>query len=228
MLVEVKGLTKTYRDAKVEVPALRGVDFTIAAQKFTMIVGASGSGKTTLLNILGCIDRPTSGTVRIDGVNVGALKDRAATRFRADRIGYIFQTFNLVPVLTAFENVEYALRLKRLSAAERRDRTLALLEAVGIADQRDRRPGELSGGQRQRVAIARALVKKPAFVLADEPTANLDSRTGGVIVDLMMEMQHSYATTFIFSTHDRDLIRRGEQVITIADGRVIKPEGTLP
>ncbi|KQY26175.1 ABC transporter [Caulobacter sp. Root1455] len=227
MLVEVRNLIKTYRDAKVEVPALRGVNLTIEPRKFAMIVGASGSGKTTLLNILGCVDRPTSGEVFIDGVEVGALADRDATRFRAERIGYIFQTFNLVPVLSAFENVEYVLRLTDLSPVERRERTLQALEAVGVADQRDQRPGEISGGQRQRVAIARALVKRPALVLADEPTANLDSRTGEMIIDLMAEMQQRFATTFIFSTHDRNLIRRGEQVITISDGRALETAGAL-
>ena len=225
--MEVRSLVKTYRDAKIEVPALQGVDLKIAPKTFAMIVGASGSGKTTLLNILGCVDRPTSGQVLIDGVDVGTLDDHAATAFRAHRIGYIFQTFNLVPVLSAYENVEYVLRLTNLSSIERRERTMQALEAVGIADQRDKRPGEVSGGQRQRVAIARALVKQPALVLADEPTANLDSRTSGMIIDLMAEMQQRFATTFIFSTHDRDLIRRGEQVFTIVDGRAVETAATL-
>ena len=217
-VVRLEGVHKRYRSGEVEVPALNGVSLEIPAQRFTMVVGPSGSGKTTLLNLLGCVDVPTSGRLEVCGVDILSLRDDAQADFRAANIGYVFQTFNLIPVLTAYENIEYPLLLLRMEPRERRKRTLEMLDQVGLADLGGRRPNELSGGQRQRVAIGRALVKRPSLVLADEPTANLDSKTGDVIVDLMHRVQAEAATTFVFSTHDPRLIQRADAVFTLRDG----------
>jgi putative ABC transport system ATP-binding protein len=217
-VVRLEGVHKRYRSGEVEVPALNGVSLEIPAQRFTMVVGPSGSGKTTLLNLLGCIDVPTSGRLEVCGVDILSLGNDAQADFRATHIGYVFQTFNLIPVLTAYENIEYPLLLLRMEPRERRKRTLEMLDQVGLAELGGRRPNELSGGQRQRVAIGRALVKRPSLVLADEPTANLDSRTGDVIVDLMHRVQAEAATTFVFSTHDPRLIQRADAVFTLRDG----------
>lgn len=217
-VVRLEGVHKRYRSGEVEVPALNGVSLEIPAQRFTMVVGPSGSGKTTLLNLLGCVDVPTSGRLEVCGVDILSLGNDAQADFRAAHIGYVFQTFNLIPVLTAYENVEYPLLLLRMDARERRKRTLEMLDQVGLASLGDRRPNELSGGQRQRVAIGRALVKRPSLILADEPTANLDSRTGDLIVDLMHRVQAEAATTFVFSTHDPRLIQRADTVFTLRDG----------
>jgi putative ABC transport system ATP-binding protein len=217
-VVRLEGVHKRYRSGEVEVPALNGVSLEIPAQRFTMVVGPSGSGKTTLLNLLGCIDVPTSGRLEVCGVDILSLGNDAQADFRATHIGYVFQTFNLIPVLTAYENIEYPLLLLRMETRERRKRTLEMLDQVGLAELGGRRPNELSGGQRQRVAIGRALVKRPSLVLADEPTANLDSRTGDVIVDLMHRVQAEAATTFVFSTHDPRLIQRADAVFTLRDG----------
>jgi putative ABC transport system ATP-binding protein len=187
-----------------------------------MIVGPSGSGKTTLLNLIGCIDSPSSGTVEISGQNVGGLSDNAISDFRARKVGFIFQSFSLIPVLTAYENVEYPLLLVGTPPRKRRETTLALLEAVGLTGQRKQRPNELSGGQKQRVAIARALVKEPEIVLADEPTANLDSETGATIIELMRRMQAEVKTTFIFSTHDPHLMSHADETFTIRDGLLVR------
>ena len=194
----------------------------IAPKVFTVIVGPSGSGKTTLLNMIGCIDIPDSGGIEVQGEDVLRLSDNALADFRARHIGYVFQSFNLIPVLSAFENVEYPLLLLDMSAAERRRKTSAILEAVGLAAQAKQRPNELSGGQKQRVAdLARALVKEPALILADEPTANLDSATGDQIVALMREMQESFHTSFIFSTHDPRLMAQADQTFSIRDGELV-------
>ena len=217
-VVRLKGVHKRYRSGEVEVPALNGVSLEIPAQRFTMVVGPSGSGKTTLLNLLGCVDVPTSGRLEVCGVDILSLGNDAQADFRAAHIGFVFQTFNLIPVLTAYENIEYPLLLLRMEPRERRKRTLEMLDQVGLAGLSDRLPNELSGGQRQRVAIGRALVKRPSLVLADEPTANLDSRTGDVIVDLMHRVQAEAATTFVFSTHDPRLIQRADEVFTLKDG----------
>ena len=217
-VVRLEGVHKRYRSGEVEVPALNGVSLEIPAQRFTMVVGPSGSGKTTLLNLLGCIDVPTSGRLEVCGVDILSLSNDAQADFRSAHIGFIFQTFNLIPVLTAFENIEYPLLLLRMEPRERRKRTLEMLDQVGLAGLGGRRPDELSGGQRQRVAIGRALVKRPSLVLADEPTANLDSRTGDVIVDLMHRVQAEAATTFVFSTHDPRLIQRADAVFALRDG----------
>jgi putative ABC transport system ATP-binding protein len=201
---------------------LRGISIEIPYHRFSMVIGASGSGKSTLLNLIGCIDAPTGGSVEVCGETVAALDDDGLADFRARNIGFIFQTFSLVPVLSAYENVEYPLVLVGAGETERRRKTMAMLEAVGLADHARRRPNELSGGQRQRVAIARALVKGPQVVLADEPTANLDSATGASIIELMRRVQTESKTTFIFATHDSQLISHADEIFAIRDGSLVE------
>jgi putative ABC transport system ATP-binding protein len=227
--VRLKDVVKVYDDDGLAVRAIDGIALGISRQSFTMIVGPSGSGKTTLLNLIGCIDAPTEGTVEVGGQAIGKLRDNAVADFRARNIGFVFQNFSLVPVLTAYENVEYPLLLIGMPARERAQRTNRILERVGLSAHARHRPNQLSGGQRQRVAIARALVKEPSVVLADEPTANLDSQTGAEIVALMREIQHEHATTFIFSTHDPHLMAHAEETFVIRDGRVVehRTEGAL-
>lgn len=217
-VVRLTNVVKTYRVGATEVRAVRGISLSVAPQSFTMLVGPSGSGKTTLLNLIGCIDRPSSGTVEVAGQNVGKLRDNALSDLRARKIGFIFQSFSLIPVLSAFENVEYPLLVEGMPARRRREAAMAMLEAVGLSAQRGQRPNELSGGQKQRVAIARALVKQPEFVIADEPTANLDSATGASIIQLMRKMQVERKTSFIFSTHDAQLISHADRTFAIRDG----------
>jgi putative ABC transport system ATP-binding protein len=214
---------KTYRVGAIAVPALQEVSLDIPFDRFSMVIGASGSGKTTLLNLIGCIDAPSSGAVEVCGQSIAELDDDALSDFRARNIGFIFQNFSLVPVLSAYENVEYPLLLVGTPAAERRARTLAMLDAVGLAEHARRRPNELSGGQRQRVAIARALVKGPQIVLADEPTANLDSVTGASIVELMRRVQRDSRSTFIFATHDPHLMSHADAIVTLKDGLLVEP-----
>jgi putative ABC transport system ATP-binding protein len=223
-VVRLLSVAKTYHAGAIDVAALKGVSLEIAPDRFTMVVGPSGSGKTTLLNLIGCIDAPTSGRVEIGGSDTGDFGDDALSNFRAHNIGFIFQSFNLVPVLSAYENVEYPLLMVGMAAVERRKRTLALLEAVGLAAQARQRPNELSGGQKQRVAIARALVKGPQIVLADEPTANLDTETGAAIIDLMRQIQTQSRTSFIFSTHDPQLMSHADETFTIRDGLLVGHE----
>jgi putative ABC transport system ATP-binding protein len=211
---------KVYDDDGLRVTALEGVTFDIPPRRFAMIVGPSGSGKTTLLNLVGCIDKPTSGRLAVCGKDIGRMTDREVTDFRSKNVAFVFQSFNLLPVLTAYENVEYPLLLLGAPAAERRDKTMAMLESVGLADKRGQRPNQLSGGQKQRVAIARALVKGPAVVLADEPTANLDSHTGAEIIALMREVQEKHAASFVFSTHDPQLISHADETFVIKDGHL--------
>jgi putative ABC transport system ATP-binding protein len=220
--VRLTAAAKTYRTGDVEVPAVRGITIDIPYHRFSMVIGASGSGKSTLLNLIGCIDAPTSGTVEVCGEAVGKLDDDALADFRARNIGFIFQTFSLVPVLSAYENVEYPLVLVGMPEAERRRRTNDVLAAVGLSAHAGRRPNELSGGQRQRVAIARALVKAPQIVLADEPTANLDSETGASIIELMHRVQAESRTTFVFATHDPQLMSAADEVFVIRDGTLIE------
>jgi putative ABC transport system ATP-binding protein len=220
-VVRLRQVEKIYKTGDIAVAALKGVSLSIPPQRFSMIIGPSGSGKTTLLNLIGCIDMPTRGTVEIAGQDAGKLSDNQLADFRARQIGFIFQHFSLMPVLSAFENVEYPLLMIGEKAARRREMTMAMLEAVGLADQRRQRPNQLSGGQQQRVAIARALVKQPKIVLADEPTANLDTRTGTTIIDLMQQMQASSHTTFIFSTHDPQLMSRADETFVIRDGELV-------
>ena len=221
-VVRLSSVVKTYRAGAVDVPAIKGISLDIPRQRFSMIVGPSGSGKTTLLNLVGCIDKPTSGTVFVGEQDIGVLSDNAVSDFRAQRVGFIFQNFSLIPVLSAWENIEYPLMLLGVPTEERRERTTKMLEAVGLKDQWRQRPNELSGGQKQRVAIARALVKGPDFVLADEPTANLDSQTGASIVDLMRRMQEECETTFIFSTHDPHLMSHADETFAIRDGQLVE------
>ncbi len=224
-IVSVRNVTKDYLLGKTVVPALRGVSLDVGKGEFLSIAGPSGSGKTTLLNLVGCVDTPTSGTVELDGKDTSRLSERALTALRLHSIGFIFQSFNLVSVLTVAQNVEFPLLLQGgLATRERAARVGALLEAVGIAGYGGHRPSELSGGQRQRVAIARALVTRPALVLADEPTANLDSQTGATIIDLMKDMNRREGTTFVFSTHDPKVMAHASAVVRIADGQIVARE----
>jgi putative ABC transport system ATP-binding protein len=221
-IVRLRHVVKTYDDDGLKVTAINDISLDISRQRFAMIVGPSGSGKTTLLNLIGCIDTATAGTVEVRGQDVAALSDNALTDFRSRNIAFIFQNFNLFPVLTAYENIEYPLLLLGIGAKERRERTLALLRSVDLVDQARHRPNQLSGGQKQRVAIARALVKQPEIVLADEPTANLDSHTGAQIIELMHRVQREQAVTFIFSTHDPQLISHAEDTYVIRDGALVE------
>ena len=218
-IVALKGASKDYRLGDVTVPALRDVSFTIEQGEFLSIAGPSGSGKTTLLNLVGCVDLPTGGTVEVDGEDVTKLAERSLTALRLHKIGFIFQSFNLIGVLDCFQNVELPLLLQKVPSAERKRRVDELLSAVGIAEYATHRPNELSGGQRQRVAIARALVTRPKLVLADEPTANLDSVTGQTILDLMKDLNRREKTTFIFSTHDHRVMAHADAIVRLADGR---------
>ena len=221
-IVSVQGVSKDYTLGTFVVHALRGVSLDVEEGEFLAIAGPSGSGKTTLLNLIGCVDTPTAGQVAIAGEPTRKMSERQLTRLRLHTIGFIFQSFNLVSVLSVFQNVELPLLLQRSAGAkERRARVRALLERVGIAEYGSHRPSELSGGQRQRVAIARALVTKPQLVLADEPTANLDSVTGTNILDLMKELNRSEKTTFIFSTHDARVWSYASAVVRLADGQVV-------
>lgn len=217
-LVTAEHLSKDYRMGKSIISAVRDVSLTVRRGAFTVISGPSGSGKSTLLHLLGCLDKPSSGSIRIAGEDVAAMKDHALSAFRARRLGFIFQSFNLIPVLSAFENVEYPMRINHVSAAESRQRALEMLEAVGLGALAKHRPTEMSGGQCQRVAIARALVMKPDLVLADEPTANLDSATGVKIIDLMHELKRSTGTAFVISTHDPMVASQAEQKVLMRDG----------
>jgi putative ABC transport system ATP-binding protein len=221
-IVSVKNAVKNYSLGAVEVPALRGVTLDVVEGDFLAIAGPSGSGKTTLLNLIGCVDTPTSGTVEVAGKDTRQLSERELTSLRLHTIGFIFQSFNLVSVLTVFQNIELPLLLQReLTGPERAQRVTTLLDKVGIREYGTHRPSELSGGQRQRVAIARALVTRPQLVLADEPTANLDSVTGGHILDIMRELNKSERTTFIFSTHDQKVMQHANAVVRLADGKLV-------
>ena len=222
-LLELRDVHKIYRTGRVEVHALKGIDIAVHRSDFIAIVGPSGSGKTTLLNIMGCIDLPTSGKVLLEGHEIHTKSPKELALLRRNYFGFIFQSFNLIPVLTVYENVELALNLKvKLPRSERRKRVMAILEAVGLADEHDRKPLELSGGQQQRVAIARALVKEPEFVIADEPTANLDSKTGAEIVELMRKLNEEKGVTFVFSTHDPLIVELAHRVIRLRDGRIVE------
>jgi putative ABC transport system ATP-binding protein len=220
-IVSLSGVDKDYQLGAVTVSALRGISLDIAPAEFTVIAGPSGSGKTTLLNLIGCVDIATRGQVLIDGADTGKLTEKDLTRLRLDKLGFIFQSFNLVSVLDAYQNVEFPLLLqKTLTKPQRKERVMGLLEQVGLTQFAHHRPGELSGGQRQRVAIARALVTQPKIILADEPTANLDSVTGTAILDLMQELNRG-GTTFLFSTHDPRVVSRAGRVIRLIDGQIV-------
>ena len=226
-LVEARSLTKTYDSGDVPVHALRGVDFDIVRGSFAAFVGPSGSGKSTLLNLVGCLDQPTDGSLAVVGTDVTRLGREERARFRGEHLGFVFQDFSLIPVLTALENVEYPLMMLRTdSARDRRRRVEEVLEAVELGGLADKRPAELSGGQKQRVAVARALVTGPDLVLADEPTANLDRKTALRVIDLMKRMRDEAGTTFVFSTHDPKVMAAAEVVFTLEDGRLLDAGGT--
>ena len=225
-LIRAEALTKTYRIGDVDVPAVRGIYFTIEPASFVAFVGPSGSGKSTVLNMIGCLDHPTSGRISVLDTDVASLDRRASATFRGNHIGFIFQDFNLIPVFTAYENIEYPLIMVQNWAPEKRHaQVMAMLEAVGMADQAHKRPDQLSGGQKQRVAVARALVSNSKLVLADEPTANLDHDTAHRIIDLMKSMRDKMGTTFIFSTHDPKIMREAEVTFTLEDGHLAANTG---
>ncbi|MCF8238647.1 MAG: ABC transporter ATP-binding protein [Saprospiraceae bacterium] len=223
-VIVTRDLFKTYNPKTIPVHALNGISLSVEEGEFTAIVGPSGSGKTTLLNILGGLDNPTSGYVEIGGTDISKLSENELIDFRKNRIGFVFQSYNLIPVLTAYENVEFVMLLQGRPEKERRERAEALLEAVGLKDQMRRRPSQLSGGQQQRVAVARALAPRPAFILADEPTANLDSHTSANLLDIMGKLNQEEQVTFIFSTHDARVIDRAKRVVTVEDGAIISDE----
>jgi putative ABC transport system ATP-binding protein len=224
-VVVAQHLSKTYQAGAVAVPAVREASFTIGRGSLAAFVGPSGSGKSTLLNMVGCLDHPSGGRLEVLGTDVASLDRRAAADFRGANLGFIFQDFNLIPVLTAAENIEYPLLMvQNRPAAERRARVAALLEAVGMAEQAAKRPDQLSGGQKQRVAVARALATRAKLVLADEPTANLDHDTAYRILELMKKMRDESGTTFVFSTHDPKIVNAAEVVLTLEDGRLVNQE----
>lgn len=220
-IIEIKNLHKIYNSDSVSVRAVNGVDLTFEEGEFSAIVGPSGSGKTTLLNVIGGLDDATEGSVIIDGVKINELSSRKLTDFRMKNIGFVFQAYNLIPVLTAKENVEFIMQLQGAEKKEREARTSELLNAVGLGGMENRRPSKLSGGQQQRVAVARALASKPKFVLADEPTANLDSKSTENLLDIMEQLNKEEKITFIFSTHDQRVVNKARRIITIEDGKII-------
>jgi putative ABC transport system ATP-binding protein len=224
-VVELKDVKKYYMLGQTRVDALRGVSLTIEKGEFLAIAGPSGSGKSTMLNMFGCIDLPSEGKVLIDGKEIDTLKDKELTRYRRTKIGFIFQSFNLIPVLNVYENIEFPLLLNRgLSKKDRERIVMKFVEEVGLGDRLKNKPNELSGGQRQRVAIARALVTNPLIILADEPTANLDSETGIKIVELMRAINETEKTTFIFSTHDAHIMKQARRIVRVLDGRIVDTE----
>jgi putative ABC transport system ATP-binding protein len=223
-LIVAENVEKVYSENGVPVPALRGVDFTIETGEFTALVGPSGSGKTTLLNVLSGLDRPTSGDVHLDGRSIAAMSPGELSDFRRDHIGFIFQAYNLIPVLTAEENIEYIMYLQKVPHGERHRRVLEILDLVGMKGLEKRMPPKLSGGQQQRVAIARAMVSRPLLILADEPTANLDSKTGSDLLDIMCSLNLELGMTFVFSTHDKMIMDKAHRVVTLKDGKVAGDE----
>lgn len=223
-VIKTTNIHKVYNPNKIPVNALNGIDLSIHQGEFTAIVGPSGSGKTTLLNIIGGLDNPTEGSVVIDGTDISELSGNKIINFRKEKIGFVFQAYNLIPVLTALENVAFVMLLQKKSKEERQARAKELLHAVGLEDKLNKRPAELSGGQQQRVAVARALASKPAFILADEPTANLDSTSTNTLLDIMAKLNQEENITFIFSTHDQRVIDRARRVITLVDGKIASDE----
>ena len=219
-IVTCNGISKSYQQGKVTVDALQGVDLTVETGGFIALAGPSGSGKTTLLNLIGGLDRPNSGTIQVDDQDYENLSAAQMADLRLHRIGFIFQAYNLIPVLSAVENVEYVMLLQGISAKTRRQKARQILDTVGLADRYDRRPAELSGGQQQRVAVARAIVAGPSIVLADEPTANLDSKTGERLLELMQQMNRERGVTFIFSTHDSMVMDFARRIVMLRDGQV--------
>lgn len=223
-IIETKNLHKIYTETKIHVNAVNGIDLKFEQGEFAAIVGPSGSGKTTFLNLLGGLDEPTEGEVFINGTRIGDLKSRQLIDFRLHNIGFVFQAYNLIPVLTAKENIAFIMQLQKIPKKERNNRAMELLKEVGISEKADNRPGDLSGGQQQRVSVARALASRPKFILADEPTANLDSKSTGDLLDLMLKMNKESNITFIFSTHDRRVMERARRIITMDDGIITKDE----
>jgi putative ABC transport system ATP-binding protein len=220
-VIEIKDLYKTYHETEVEVKAVNGVNLSFEQGEFSAIVGPSGSGKTTLLNVIGGLDAPTSGSVIIDGTDISTLSSKQMIDFRLHNIGFVFQAYNLIPVLTAKENAEFIMQLQKKSKAERQERIAELFRAIGISGKEGIKPSRLSGGEQQRVAVARALASKPKFILADEPTANLDSKSTANLLDIMRKLNEEENITFIFSTHDQRVIDRAKRVILLEDGKVI-------
>jgi putative ABC transport system ATP-binding protein len=227
-LIEAKALEKTYCDDGVAVPALRGVDLRIDPGEFTALVGPSGSGKTTLLNIVSGLDTPTAGEAWLKGQLISEMSGAELSDFRRDHIGFIFQAYNLIPVLSVEENIEYVMLLQGIPRDDRRQRVRKLLDEIGMSGLADRRPPQLSGGQQQRVAIARAMVSRPSLILADEPTANLDSTTGGELLDIMRQLNQETGMTFVFSTHDPMVMERARRVVVLHDGRVAQDDAKRP
>jgi putative ABC transport system ATP-binding protein len=223
-IIVTKNIKKNYRDNGIEVPAVRGIDLTIKPGEFAAIVGPSGSGKTTFLNVISGLDSATEGKVWLKGKLLTDMKGKELSDFRRDHIGFIFQSYNLIPVLTVEENVEYIMLLQGVDKAERHRRVLEILKEVGLEEYAHRLPPKLSGGQQQRVAIARAMVSRPSLILADEPTANLDSKTGAGLLDMMKELNKKTGMTFIFSTHDEMVMKRARRVVTLKDGRIASDE----
>ncbi len=223
-VINIHNLKKVYDYKQIPVLAINGIDISFEEGEFSALVAPSGAGKTTLLNMLGGLDSPSLGSIEIGGVRIDQLNQHERTRFRLMNIGFVFQAYNLIPVLTAVENVEFIMELQGVSKSQRRKRSLYLLEAVGILDKANVRPSKLSGGQQQRVAVARALASKPKFILADEPTANLDSKSTENLLDIMLKLNRNEKITFIFATHDQRVVQRASRVITLEDGKVIKDE----
>lgn len=223
-IIETRSLTKIYHENGNEVIALDDLNISFEQGEFTAVVGPSGSGKTTFLNMVGGIDTPTSGDIQIDSVNISGLSSSKLIDFRMNNIGFVFQSYNLIPVLTARENVEFIMFIQKRSAQERAKRSAELLSAVGLGDRMDSRPAKLSGGQQQRVAVARALASRPKFILADEPTANLDSKSAETLLDIMEKLNRDENITFIFSTHDPRVVKKARRIITLVDGKVASDE----
>ncbi|MCP5497307.1 MAG: ABC transporter ATP-binding protein [Leptospiraceae bacterium] len=222
-LIEVNNLKKVFKQGDINVEALRGVTFQVMEGEFSALVGPSGSGKTTMLNIIGALDYASDGNVSVDGINLNDLKNKQLSEFRLQKIGFVFQAYNLIPVLTVLENVEYVLTLKNVPKKERLKRCHDILKEMGLEELSERFPKQLSGGQQQRVAVARALISDPKVVLADEPTANLDSKNADVLLDIMQEMCKSKKTTFLFSTHDERVMKRAGRLIKLRDGNIENP-----
>ncbi|MCA9566407.1 MAG: ABC transporter ATP-binding protein [Myxococcales bacterium] len=221
-IVSVRDLHREYQQGNLTVRALNGVSLDIEPGEFTVLMGSSGSGKTTLLNCMGALDHPTSGTVTVDGTDLASLSEGQLSDLRLTKLGFVFQAYNLVPVLTAYENAEFVLLLQGVPSAQRRERVLQTLDAVGLKELATRRPAELSGGQQQRVAVARAIAGKPALVLADEPTANLDSKTGHALIDLMRGLNEDHGITFVFATHDPKVMDAAKRIVKMEDGKILE------
>lgn len=227
-IIAIENLEKSYHDSEIEVRALNGINLNFEEGEFTAIVGPSGSGKTTLLNMIGGLDKPDRGTILIGGKDITRLSSRKLIDFRLRNIGFVFQSYNLIPVLTAMENVEFIMHLQKIPRADREKRAMELLESVGLGDRIHSRPSKLSGGQQQRVAVARALASRPAFILADEPTANLDSQSTRNLLGIMERLNHEEQVTFIFSTHDQRVVEKAHRIIVLEDGKVITDRENIP